>query len=508
MSAPALTHPVAAGPDPSRYKALAVLLLVQFMLILDATVVNIALPNMQTDLHVSRSGLTWIVDGYVLTAGALLLLGGRLSDLYGRRGLFLSGVVVFGLASVSSGLAQNSATLVVSRFVQGAGEALAAPAALGLIVLLFTDPKERTKAIGYFGGVSGAAGTLGPILSGAVVAYASWRWIFLLNIPIALAALVLVPRLVHARQGASQEARESSLDLVGAVLATAGLTGVTYGFVRAANHPWGSGGVLVPLLSGTVVFAAFVLYERRTNDPLIPLRFFAERTRAAANVTSAFFFAVFLGQFYFITLFLQQVRHFSAIRTGLAYLPFGISVGAAIGMATALTPKLGVRKVLTAGLAVCAVGAALYTRITPGGGYASHVLPAMVVLAFGSGLTLPTLGIAAVHRVTERDAGLASGIQQSVQQIGGAIGLAVLATIALRHGTGSPADVTGGYVLALRVGAGLLVVAAVLSVVLLPAETPQDRTWNHDNSDADLDAQPADAPPAVAAMPTTMSSPR
>lgn len=461
--------PAATDPDRSRWRALGVLLLVQFMLILDATVVNIALPHIQHDLAFSRAGLTWVVDGYVLMAGSLLLVGGRLGDLFGRRRMFLVGVTVFGLASIASGAAQDPATLVASRFAQGAGEALAAPAALGLIALLFTDPGERAKAIGFFGGVSGAAGTMGPILSGLLVTYASWRWIFFLNVPVAAAALLAVPRLVRATQGGQAGAGPRRLDLPGAVLATAGLAGVTDGFVHAANHAWGSAGTLVPLLAGAALVVAFAVYERVPADALVPLRFFRERTRAAANLTSLLFYAVFLGQFFFITLYLQEVRGYSAIRSGLAYLPFGIAVGAAIGMATRLVARVGGRTVLTAGLVLCAAGAALYTLIDTHGGYAGHVLPGMVVLAFGSGLVFPTLQVAAVHGVTERDAGLASGIQQAVQQIGGAVGLAVLATVALRAAGGQgPADLVGGYRLALGVGAAVLGAAAVVGWALTP----------------------------------------
>lgn len=462
--------PAAADTDPGRWRALAVLLVVQFMLILDATVVNIALPHIQHDLGFSRAGLTWVVDGYVLTAGALLLVGGRLGDLYGRRRMFLAGVVVFGMASITSGAAPNAAVLVASRIAQGAGEALAAPAALGLIALLFTDQAERTRAIGLFGGVSGAAGTMGPVLSGLLVTYATWRWIFFLNVPIALAALVAVPRLVHASQGRAADGDARRLDITGAVLATAGLAGVTDGFVNAANHPWGSIGTVVPLVSGALLLAAFVAYERVPADALVPLRFFAERTRAAANITSLLFYAVFLAQFYFVTLYLQEVRGYSAIRSGLAYLPFGIAVGAAIGTAAPLVRRLGARLVLTAGLICCAAGAALYTLIDTSGGYVGHVLPGMLVLAFGSGLVLPTLQVAAVHNVTDRDAGLASGIQQAVQQVGGAVGLAVLATVALRAAAGNrPTDIINGYRVALAAGAGLLALAAVVGFVLTPS---------------------------------------
>jgi EmrB/QacA subfamily drug resistance transporter len=469
--------PVAAAPDgpadPRRWRALAVLLLVQFMLILDVSVVNIALPAIQDDLGFSRAGLTWVVDSYVLMAGSLLLLGGRLGDVFGRRRLFLVGVTVFGLASVACGLAADPGTLVGARFAQGLGEALAAPAAFGLIALLFTDTRERVKAIGLFGGISGLAGTSGPILSGALVEFATWRWIFLLNIPVAVAALVLVPRLV--RPDAPRAAGTArGLDLPGAVLVTGGLTGVVYGLIEAATHPWTSTRVLLPLLGGLALVGAFLLVQARVRTPLLPLRFLQERTRVSANLVTLLFSSVFFSQFFITTLYLQDVLGFSALRTGLGFLPFGVAVGAALGLATSLIPRVGFRPVLVAGLLLEVLGALLFTRITADGSYLTQVLPASVVFALGSGLCLPTLGNAAVHRVTEQDAGLASGVQQALQQIGGAVGLAVLVTFALRaaeeavrSGTDPAVAITDGYVLALQVGAGVLAVATALAAGLL-----------------------------------------
>ena len=459
--------------DPRRWRALAVLLLVQFMLILDVSVVNIALPAIQRDLGFTRSGLTWVVDSYVLMAGSLLLLGGRLGDVFGRRRLFLVGVTVFGLSSVACGLAADPGTLVGARFAQGLGEALAAPAAFGLIALLFTDTRERIKAIGLFGGISGLAGTSGPILSGALVEYASWRWIFLLNIPVAVAALVLVPRLV-GRDAPRPLGSLRSLDVPGAVLVTSGLTGIVYGCIEAAAEPWSSAQVLVPLLGGLALVAVFAVSQARVRTPLLPLRFLQERTRVSANLVTLLFFSVFFSQFFITTLYLQDVLGFSALRTGLGFLPFGVAVGAALGLATSLLPRVGFRPVLVAGLLLSLAGVLLFTRITADGSYLTQVLPASVVFALGSGLCLPTLGNAAVHRVTEDDAGLASGVQQALQQIGGAVGLAVLVTLALRAaedavrtGTDPAVAITDGYVLALRVGAGVLVAAAVLAGALL-----------------------------------------
>lgn len=463
----------AGTPDPRRWAALAVLLLVQFMIILDVSVVNIALPAIQQDLGFTRAGLTWVVDSYVLMAGGLLLLGGRLGDVFGRRRLFLAGVVVFGVASLVCGLAQNPGTLVGARFAQGVGEALAAPAAFGLIALLFTDPAERVKAIGLFGGIAGIAGTSGPIVSGVLVEYATWRWIFLVNLPVAIVAVALVPRLVSGRLGRVR-AGTAGLDLRGAVLVTAGLTGLVYGLIEAAIHPWGSPRVLLPLLAGALLLPAFVLSQRTAADPLMPLRFLAERTRVAADAVTVLFYTVFFSQFFITTLYLQDVLEFGPLRTGLGFLPFGIAVGAALGLATTLIPRTGLRPVLVTGLLLSAAGALAFTRITADGSYATQVLPASVLLALGAGLCLPALGNGAVHGVTDRDAGLASGLQQALQQIGGAVGLAVLTTLALRRaatavagGADPAAAITDGYVVALRVGTVVLLAAAGLAAVLL-----------------------------------------
>jgi EmrB/QacA subfamily drug resistance transporter len=452
---------------------LAVLLTVQVMLILDVSVVNIALPSIQSDLGFSRAGLTWVVDSYVLMAGGLLLLGGRLGDVLGRRRLFLVGVTVFGLASVACGLAANPGTLVAARFAQGLGEAFAAPAAFGLIALLFTDTRERVKAIGLFGGISGLAGTSGPILSGALVEFATWRWIFLLNIPIALAALVLVPRLVDP-DGPRPTGSARRVDVPGAVLITGGLIAMVFGLIEAATQPWSSAEVLGPLLGGSLAVLLFAGYQAVAAHPLLPLRFLQERTRVSANLVTLLFYSVFFSQFFVTTLYLQDVLGFSPLRTGLGFLPFGIAVGAALGVATSLIPRTGYRPVLVTGLLLTVAGALLFTRISADGSYLTQVLPASVVFALGSGLCLPTLGNAAVHRVTGEDAGLASGIQQALQHIGGAVGLAVLVTLALRAaedavrtGTDPLVAITDGYVLALRVGAGVLAAAVVLAATLL-----------------------------------------
>jgi EmrB/QacA subfamily drug resistance transporter len=476
MAAFATTLP-AAPPDPRRWQALAVLALVSFMLVLDVTVVNVALPHIQRDLGFSRAGLTWVVDGYVLTAGGLLLLGGRLADLLGRRRMFLTGVALFVLASVASGAAVDPAMLVASRFVQGVGEALAGPAAFGLVALLFTDPKERAKAIGMFGGVAGLGGTLGPLISGLLVG-ASWRWIFFVNVPVGVLALIAVPRLV----GESRAERGADLgrpDFGGAVLATGGLVGIVFGLIRAADHPWGSASVVGPMVSGGVAFACFVLVERSIRNPLVPLTFFTNRTRVTANVVTVFFSTVFFSLFFLLTLYWQQVIGWSALRCGLAYLPFGIGITAGIGVASVLVPRIGVRALLAIAFFLFAGGMLLLGRITPHGGYVDQALPALVALSVASGFAFAGLQNAAVHEVSQQDASLASGVQNAMQQIGGAIGLAVLATIAFRHaaaqvahGVSQTAAATSGYVLAFRIGAAVTAVGAVLVLTLFERVRP------------------------------------
>ena len=468
-----------ASPDPRRWKALAVLALIQFMLILDVTVVNVALPDIQRDLGFSRSGLAWVVNGYVLMAGGFLLLGGRLADLLGRRRVFLAGVALFAVASVSCGLAADPAVLVASRFVQGLGEALAAPAALGLIALLFTDPRERMKALGIWGGLAGLGGTSGTVISGVLTDGASWRWIFLVNVPVAAVALAAVPRLVSESRMVRGHARP---DVAGALLGTAGLVALVHGLLQAASHPWGSWNVLGPVAGGVALVVATVAVEARAAAPLIPLEFFRNRTRVVTNVVTVFSAASFFSYFFLLTLFEQQILGYSPLEDGLSYVPFGISIGAGIALSTTLMPTLGVKTLLAAGFLGSAVGMALTSGIDVGTTYAGGVLPGMVVLGFSSGLTFPAMGNAALHGVTGQDASLASGVQNAMQTIGGALGLAVLVTLALRHAAGdvsSGADAAvataDGYAVAFRAGCGLLLAGGLLTLVLLERVSPTPR---------------------------------
>jgi EmrB/QacA subfamily drug resistance transporter len=464
-----------AQSNPRRWKALAVLALVQFMLVVDMTVVNVALPTIKGSLGFSPAGLAWVVNGYTLMAGGLLLLGGRIADLFGRRRFFLIGLAGFALASLACGLAASSQMLVASRFVQGAGAAFATPAALGLVALLFPDPKERMKALGIWGGMAGLGGTTGTVISGALTGLASWRWIFLINIPVALLALLLVPRLVdESRMSADGQDSSRRLDFLGPLTATAGLIAIVDGLLGAANNGWTSSDVLLPTAAGLILLALFVFIEARIPAPMIPLGFFANRTRSVANAAFVLSSSTMFAYFFLLTLFIQQVLRFTPLQAGFAYVPFGLAFGAGIGASTALMPRLGVRAVLTLGLFGAAVAMLVAAGITPASNYVVGVLPGMLILGFSSGVSFPAASNASLHQVTGQDAGLASGVQSTAGSIGGAIGLSCLAAFAIqhaldeaRHGVAPAVALTSGYAASFRLGAALMVVASVLAVIFL-----------------------------------------
>jgi EmrB/QacA subfamily drug resistance transporter len=482
-----MTPPVTQA-DPRRWKALGVLGLIQFMLILDITVVNVALPSIKNDLGFSESGLAWVVNGYVLAAGGFLLLGGRVADLFGRRRMFLIGITVFAVASALCGAAQWPWMLVVSRFIQGTGEAMAAPASLGLIALLFIDPKERTQALGIFGGIAGLGGVSGTVISGVLTDLASWRWIFFINIPVAVVALIAVPRLVSESRMVRTGQRP---DFAGAVIGTAGLVAVVAGLINASRHAWGDWPVLLPLIGGVglVLLAGFV--ESRSESPLIPLEFFKNRTRVVTNFVTLFFASAFFSYFFLMTLFEQQVLHYSPLKSGFSYTPFGVMITVAIGLGTALMPKLGVRILLGTGFLLCAIGLFITSRMTPESTYATGILPGMLIIALGSGISFPSIGNAALHQVDQQNSSLASGVQAAMQQVGGAIGLACLATLGLRHaaseiatGTNPAAAATNGYVLAFRVGTVLMLIGSVLVFLLLEHVSTDPQHAMEEMSDA------------------------
>jgi EmrB/QacA subfamily drug resistance transporter len=470
-----------AEADPRRWRALALLGVLQFMLVLDITIVNVALPKIESSLGFSQAGLAWVVSGYVLMAGGFLLLGGRLADVFGRRRILLTGTALFMLASAVCGAAADPGMLIAGRFAQGLGEALAAPAALGLIALMFTDPQERTKALGIWGGLTGIGGIMGYIFSGLLTTYLSWRGIFYINVPVALVLLFVVPRVVAENRMMREQSQR--IDFTGAIIATIGLVGVVYGLLEAASHPWGSARVLLPLIGGVVLLVVTLLVELRSAQPLIPISFFANRSRTVANVTAMLFMAAFIPYSFLLTLFEQQVLHYSPLKSGLLYLPLGLAIGMGIGMSTGLTPKVGVKAISAVSFVLAGVGLWLTSLISSDSSYLGGLLPGMVVLGFFAGATMPAMTNAALHNVTGQDSGLASGVQTTAQQIGSALGLATLVTLAVRvardkvHSGVAPAVAsTHGYVLSFRIGAVLLVIAGVLVALLLEpgiATTPQ-----------------------------------
>ncbi|MFE2435091.1 MFS transporter [Streptomyces sp. NPDC059409] len=463
---------------PRRWKALAVLSLVQFIIVIDNTVVNIALPSIEDDLGTSQAGLAWVVNGYLLAAGGLLLLGGRVADLVGRKRLFVIGTTLFALASLTSGLAWNSGVLIVSRFAQGIGEAMASPAALSLIVLMFTDGKERAKALGMWGGLAGMGATVGVLLSGVLVDLAGWRWVFLVNLPVAAVALALAAR--NVRDAPVTGARPR-LDVWGALLVTAGLVAVVNGLLQASEHPWSSVAVWGSLAGGVLLVVLFALVEARVPDPMMPLRFFTDRTRITANVATVFLTSAMAAMFFLVTLYVQQVLGYSPLQSGLAYLPFCAAFIPGMVVSTQLVTKAGAKAAIIVGFCVSAVGMLLLARIDAQGSFWGQLVPATVVLSFGLAIGLPALQNAALYRLSDADAGLGSGVQTSVQQLGSSLGLAVLTTLAVTHaqdarGSGSAAGqaLVDGYRFAFVTAAVVLVVGAVLvAAVMQSVRQPQ-----------------------------------
>ncbi|WP_370155479.1 DHA2 family efflux MFS transporter permease subunit [Streptacidiphilus sp. EB129] len=451
------------------------LALAQFVVVLDASIVNIALPSIGTALHFSQSSLSWVIDAYVLTFGGGLLLGGRLADLLGRRRLFIVGLVLFGAASFAGGVATTGAVLIAARVVQGVGGALLAPAALSLVTTIFTEGAERNKAMGVWGAVAGSGGAAGVLLGGVLTSALGWRWVLFVNVPVCLVAAALAPLLIAESQESVQAGRRGGVDLPGAATVTAGLGALVYALVGAGNAGWTSARTVGLLAAGAALLFVFVLIERRTASPLVPLRIFRQRQVSAANLIGLLLGAAMLGLFFVLTLFMQQVLGYSPLRSGLAQLPLGVAIIAAAGLASPLVTRLGVKPVLISGITVFAAGMAWLTRIGVHSSFTVALLGPTLLVAVGLGLAFVPLTIAATSGVPDHEAGLAGGLINTSQQIGGAVGLAVLATIATSRtnhlvATGDTvrAALTGGYQVAFAAGAALLLVAAAVTAVILP----------------------------------------
>ncbi len=458
-----------------RAKTLALLLLAttQFMVVVDASIVNVALPSIGKDLQFAQDDLSWVVNSYTLVFGGCLLLGGRLADLLGRRRLFMTGLVVFSAASLAGGLATSDLWLVIARAFQGLGAALVSPAALSIVTTTFAEGAERNKALGVWGAVAGAGGAAGVLLGGVLTEYLGWEWVLWVNVPIGLGVAALAPRILPESR---DEHEHRSFDLPGAFAVTAGLAVLVYAVVDAERAGWGSLQTVGLGVLAVLLLAGFLLIESRARQPLMPLGTFRLRTLRGANVVGLLVGMSLFSMFYFVSLYLQQVLGFDALKTGFSYLPLSIAIILSAGAASALVTKVGFKPVLIAGLAFVGIGLLWFSRVSVGGSFASDVLGPSLVAAVGLGFSFVPVTIAAVTKTRPDQAGLASGLINTSQQVGGALGVAILASIAASvsggvnpQGRPTPqqlADLTDGFSAAFLTGAGFAF-AGVLAAVLL-----------------------------------------
>jgi EmrB/QacA subfamily drug resistance transporter len=417
----------ATSSERRRWLVLAVTVTAQFMVVLDVSVVNVALPAIKHDLHFSQESLQWVITAYSILFGGTLLLGGRLADLLGRRRLFMTGVAVFTLGSLLSGLAWSERALIVTRGLQGLGGALLAPAALSIVVITFREGRERNVALAVWGAVSAGGGAAGVLLGGVLTSYLSWPWIFFVNLPVGLAVLAVSPWLVGESRAALAHRH---FDLAGAVSITTGLMVLVYAITRASQHGWSNHVTVGLLATAAALIAVFVGIEARSSGPLLPLRIFRLRTLSAANATMLVIGASAFGQFFLLSLYLQEVLRYSAVETGVAFVAITVTIAAGSNLAQSLTTRLGARPVLSAGLLLTAAGAALYAQMPADGHYFWNVFPALLLSGLGLGLSFVPVTIASLTGVQPADAGVASGLINTSRQIGGSIGLAAVTTIA------------------------------------------------------------------------------
>ena len=477
-----------------KWLALALLASTQFVIILDAAIVNVAIPSIGRDLQFSEEDLTWIPNAYALTFGGFLLLGGRMADLLGRRRLFMGGLVVFSVASLLGGLSSDETQLIAARALQGLGAALLAPSALSMVTNMFEEGAERNKALGVWGAVSGSGGAAGVLLGGLLTEYAGWEWVLWVNVPIGVIAAILAPRLlVESRR----ETDMRHFDAFGAITVTAGLSLLVFALVDTINEGWGSTQTLSLLAISLALILAFVFNELRSRDPLMPFSIFRLRTLSGANIVGLLVGAALFAMFFFLSRYMQEVLGYSALKAGLSYLPLALAIIASAGAASVLVTKLGFKKVLLAGLALVTIALLWFGQVPVNGSYLSDLLGPMIVAAVGLGFAFVPVTIAAVSNVSEDESGLASGLINTSQQIGGALGLAVLGTIASSKTTdlisaaegvetAVPGALTEGFQLAFMTGAGFAVLGIIATLVFVRRE----------DSQAVVGASPAELPMA------------
>ena len=444
---------------------LVIICLAQFMVVLDATIVNVALPHIQTALDFkSEASLQWVINAYTLVFAGFLLLGGRAGDLLGRKRLFLVGLVVFTVASFLDGIANSSGELIGFRALQGLGAALISPAALSIISTTFAEGKERARALGVWAAIAIGGSAVGLVLGGALTQSFSWRWIFFVNVPVGILTFLAATRLVPESK---DEHEHQGYDLSGAVTVTGGLMALVYGLVNSASHGWGSTTTIVSFVGAAVLLAAFIAIEQRSAEPLVRLSIFRVRSLLTANLSMFLAFSGMFAMFFFNTLYIQKVLGFGPLKAGVAFLPFTAGVMLSAGIASGLAPRIGVRPVAAAGMVLTVIGMILFARMPVDGSYAIDVLPGMILGSLGMAAIFMPLTLVATTGLDDEDQGLASGLFNTSQQIGGALGLAILTTIATghTHGTSAAAQVSGFHWA--FAGAGVLVALSLVVMLVL-----------------------------------------
>ncbi|MGH2905820.1 MAG: DHA2 family efflux MFS transporter permease subunit [Solirubrobacterales bacterium] len=470
---PQFEMPKTVKDESKRWLALYVLCAGMLMIVLDATVVNVALPSIQDDLRFSQQSLAWVINAYMITFGGLLLLSGRLGDLIGRRNLFMAGLVVFTVASALCGLAQSQEMLIGARFAQGVGGAMASAVILGMIFMMFPNPSEQAKAIGVFGFVASAGGSIGLIVGGVLTQSINWHWIFFVNVPIGILVGVMALRLLAGDKGIGLK---QGLDVPGALLITSSLMLGVYTIVKpAADDGWGASKTLIFGAVSLLLLALFIAREATAKTPLIPLRIFKSRNVSGSNVIQALLVAGMFGMFFLGALYLERVLGYDPLQIGLAFLPATLIMGTiSLKFAEPLLMRFGPKKILIPSFSLIAIGLLYFSQAPSDGTYLVNVLPAMVVMGFGIGPSFPALMTLAMSASSNEDAGLASGLINTSAQVGGALGLAVLATLSATHtenllaeGKSQVTALTEGFQLAFMIGAGLVALGAVLAAVVI-----------------------------------------
>jgi EmrB/QacA subfamily drug resistance transporter len=458
-------------------RALLLLALAEFMIIIDASITNVALPTIGRDLHINQTDLSWVVNAYTLTFGGFLLLGGRLADLIGRRRMFAVGLAVFGAGSLLGGLSGSSSFLDGARALQGIGAAFVAPAALSLVTTIFAEGAERNRALGVWGAVAGAGGAVGVLLGG-VLTQIDWRLVLFVNVPVAAVAITAAPRVLPEGKDPTEV---KGFDLPGAISVTAGLGLLVFAMVKASQEGWGTTGTIVRLAIGVALLIAFIVIELRTKHPLLPFSIFRLRTLRGANLAGILTGMSLFSMFLFISYYLQYVLGYSAIKTGIAYLPLSVAIIITAGVASQLVTRIGFKPTLIAGLVVLAVGLFWFSRISPTGTYLSDVLGPSILAGCGLGFTFVPVTIAAVTGTSGPQAGIAAGLINTSQQIGGALGVAILVSVSTSRiadfgrAAGTHQALVAGYSRAFLIGCGFAVLAALLSAVVVSGKDSREQ---------------------------------